>query len=210
MPEQQNSRATKEVQQQSLVGMPYQVDYRNEAAGKWISKTKRCITFKFGYVSQNAISQGKCGVACRTSENEHQVQLIWSITSGKSCITYDGIEIHYEITNKAESKFEKIWMTNDGHTIKLCAYAVASTSTTSIPNIRQFDMLLDGRSYFDFPRIFELGNHGVDAQESNAIRTQYRHVDVPEKPRSLFVNQSPHQSTSYAGHHHSRPLMEIA
>lgn len=201
------------------LGMPYQVDYSNEAAGKWISITKRCIKFRFGYTNKTALLQGKFGVDCR-SYPEHEVQLKWSITSGKSCITYDGNEIHFDITNKPESKFEKSWMTDDGHNIKLYANAVpisTSSSTVSTHNnntIRQFDMLIDGRSYFMFPLIFELGSEFIRQERNYEIMTEEKHyVDVPKVSPLSFVDHTTehHQPTSsYNIVQHNQLFMEIA
>jgi hypothetical protein len=79
----------------------------------------------------------------------------WSLASGKRLITADGQEVHFSLGKRAEGKFEASWTMHGGHMIKIVAHAAPALFYS--PDFRQFDLLLDGCSFFDMPKIFELG-----------------------------------------------------
>ena len=62
----------------------YQVNDSKKSLGKIHSKSKRHIIWKFGIANQSALSMGKFGFECRGQE--YEIQLIWSIASGKQRI----------------------------------------------------------------------------------------------------------------------------
>ena len=43
----------------------YQVDYCKKKAGKQFAKSKRRVTWKFGFANEEAIKNGANGVECR-------------------------------------------------------------------------------------------------------------------------------------------------
>jgi len=129
----------------------YQVDWQNVAAGKVVKAAKRRIRWRFGFSNKKAIAEGLTGVECRGEE--HEVTLVWSLTSGKRIVIADGREVHF--SKRVEPKFETTWTMKGGHTIKVVAYA--SPPASPAPGFKQFDLLIDGFSFFKMPRIFELG-----------------------------------------------------
>lgn len=131
----------------------YQVDWTNQASGKVIAASKRRLRFRFGFSDADAVKAGCTGPACRGEE--HDVVLVWSLTSGKRLVTADDKEIHFSLGNVTDSMFETSWTMAGGHAIKIVAYAIPPLFYT--PGYRQFDLLIDGCSFFDMPRIFELG-----------------------------------------------------
>lgn len=132
---------------------PYQIDFQNVASGKRVAQTKRRVRFRFGFSNKEALAKGLTAIDCRGEE--HEVVLVWSLTSGKRLVTADGEEVHFSQGGITESKFETTWTMNGGHIIKLIAYAAPPLFET--PGFKQFDLLLDGYSYFDMPKIYELG-----------------------------------------------------
>lgn len=133
----------------------YQVDWQAEAKGKRLSSTKRRVQFRFGFSSAEAIQAGQMGPACRGEE--HEVVLTWSLTSGKRTVTYDGKQVHYSKSKSvSDTNFGTTFPIDGGHTVKLIANAVAPMFASD-PNFRQYDLVLDGCSFFNMPKIFELG-----------------------------------------------------
>lgn len=131
----------------------YRVDFANLAAGKTLAATKRRVRFRFGFSNAEALDQGLTGTHCRGAE--HEVTLVWSLTSGKRLVLADDEEVHYSKGSRSETRFETSWTMNGGHVVKLIAHAAPPLRHT--PGFRQFDLQLDGLSYFDMPKIFELG-----------------------------------------------------
>lgn len=129
----------------------YQVDFTKKSSGKQISKTKRQICWKFGIVNEEAVESGCRGSDCRGEE--HEILFIWSITSGKRNIILDGETVHFSVRPR-DKKFDYSW-TMKGHVMKIAAYAVSSLRAK--PCRRQFDLVMNGISFFDFPKIFQLG-----------------------------------------------------
>lgn len=135
----------------------YQVDFSCMSAGKRISISKQRVRFRFGFSNAQAIVAGESGPNCRGEE--HDVTLVWSLGTGKRLILADGEEVHYSMGSRAQSRFEKSWTMKGGHEIKLIAHAAPAIRSSSVKNgFRQYDLFLDGQSFFDMPKIFELGS----------------------------------------------------
>lgn len=136
--------------------MIYQIDYSAASSGKMVSLTKRRIRWRWGTANTEALAEGKVGVECRGFE--HEITLVWSITSGKRLIIHDSNEVHYSVGRRGESKFQHSWNYNE-HIFTIIAYASTPLSGTKT-GFKQFELLIDGMSYDSFPRIYELGTSG--------------------------------------------------
>ena len=130
----------------------YQVDCIKKSSGKQIAKTKRHICWKFGFADEGALSSGCQGSQCRG--REHEINFIWSIASGKRSIVFDGETVHFSVRPR-DKKFQYSWTIQSGHVVTIVAYALPAFRAK--PHRRQFDLVLDGTSFYDFPKIFELG-----------------------------------------------------
>jgi len=166
----------------------YQIDFAKSSKGKQISKTKRRISWKFGFMNEDAISAGRSGVECRGEE--YEVTLIWSITSGKRVVLFNGDEVHYSLRPR-EGKFQYQWTMKGGHTIKIVGHALALNKRH---NWRQFDLLIDGLSYFDFRKIYELGAYEDSSSSANVPNINnriesYGDVLVNEDSDDIFETQ---------------------
>ncbi|KAG7365216.1 hypothetical protein IV203_038419 [Nitzschia inconspicua] len=132
----------------------YQIDFSAVASGKRVATTKRKIRWRFGFANEKALADGLTGPDCRGEE--HDVTIVWSITSGKRQITMDGREIHYS-TNRA-SILDFSWSSKGNHVIKVICHAAPPLQAT--PGFRQYDLLIDGQSFFTMPKMFQLGIRG--------------------------------------------------
>jgi hypothetical protein len=106
---------------------------------------------RFGFANPEALANGETGTACRGEE--HDVTIVWSITSGKRLVLADGQEVHY--SNSRNNLFEFSWTMRGNHVLKIMAHASAPISAQ--PGFRQYDFFVDGQSFFTFPKVYRLG-----------------------------------------------------
>lgn len=193
----------------------YQLDCETQNKGKLVASTKRRIRWRFGFADIQAIQSGKTGNDCRGAE--HEVVFVWSRTSGKQLILADGQEVHWAKCNKGK-KMEVSWdMLNGNH--KLAVIANSSKA-------RPFDLLIDGRSFYDMPKLYELGN----TDDVAAVAVQAPTIARPRAPRSYSmpdlldlptttvtpkrtvhtVQRSPTSSMDMTPFHHASPPMPQA
>jgi hypothetical protein len=97
------------------------------------------------------LAAGQTGTDCRGEE--HDVTIVWSITSGKRLVLADGQEVHY--SNSRNNLFEFSWTMRGNHVLKVVAHASPPLNAT--PGFRQYDFFVDGQSFFTFPKVFRLG-----------------------------------------------------
>jgi len=163
----------------ALLNPCYQIDWQNSASGKRVAATKRRVRWRFGFSNREAIAKGLTGIECRGEE--HEVTLVWSLTSGKRLVIADGREVHFSHGNRLDSKFETSWTMQGGHILKLIAHAAPPLYVP--PGFKQFDLLLDGCSYFSMPRIFELGtpraNKFAIVPKKNSNPKAYTNYSLP-------------------------------
>ena len=130
---------------------------------------------RFGFANADALAQGKTGMECRGEE--HDITLVWSITSGKRLILADGHEVHY--SNSRSANFDFSWTMKGGHVLKMVAFA--SPPLSEKPGFRQYDLFVDGQSFFNFPKMFRIGlkgpappMHGGGYGYPNAVEGGYK------------------------------------
>ncbi|KAL7557196.1 hypothetical protein ACA910_001202 [Epithemia clementina (nom. ined.)] len=183
----------------------YQIDWHHEASGKRVKATKRRVRFRFGFSHRESIQQGLTGNQCRGEE--HEVILIWSLTSGKRLVVADGEEIHFSTGKFTDPMFETSWQIQGGHMIKMIAYAAPPLFPT--PGFRQFDLQIDGMSFFDMPKIYELGTassktrsiggareepYYAPAQSHFALPSSSNYPEFNEPRRSVDLDERPYAS----------------
>jgi len=140
----------------------YAIDFSSQAAGKRIATTKRRCRWRWGYTNQDALENGQTGNGCRGEE--HEVTLVWSLTSGKRQILMDGKEVHFIVSRSNVADFS--WTTKGNHVIKVLAHASPPMSSAQINNFRQYDLFVDGQSFFTMPKAFELGLKGQPSAQA--------------------------------------------
>jgi len=169
----------------------YQVDWSAEASGKRVSATKRRVRFRFGFSDPAAIEAGHSGMNCRGEE--HEVVLVWSLTSGKQLVIADGKEVHFSLGKRTETRFETSWTMSGGHILKVVAHMTPPVFADPT-GFRQFDLFLDGFSFHDMPKIYELGTRSslavttADAQNYNNMeKSEYSPTSVAYE-NSYYAN----------------------
>ena len=100
---------------------------------------------------------GKTGVACRGIE--HEVVIVWSVSSGKKQILMDGVEVHY--AQGRADVFVFAWGTPQKHVLKVEARARPERCVQ-----HQYNLLIDGTSFFDLPQTHLIGFVEVDTHSS--------------------------------------------
>lgn len=161
-------------------GFVYQVEFNAIATGKIVAMSKRRIRWRYGFPNQAAVDAGKSGLECRGEE--HDVALVWSVSSGKRMIMSNGKQIFIGV-NKS-SVFEHQWTDSRGNMIKLVAHA--GTPVANAVGSRQYDLFINGKSYFTLPKTYEIGLRGP-AQETRTpgVITAQDHAVVAPPKRHL-------------------------
>ena len=159
---------------------PYQINYRAKRAGKHITASKRRITFQFGFSSAEAIASGQIEGACRGEE--HEVVLFWSHVSGKRELFMDGKLIHTSRGAYDNTKFQFTWGIGP-HILKIVGSFKDQSKNAAG---RQFDLQLDGISFFRFLNIYQLGQVRVKGSTSiNSASNSYAQAH----PKKMYSYQ---------------------
>jgi hypothetical protein len=166
----------------------YQVDWNNEASGKRLSATKRRVRWRFGFSNKDAIANGLSGVDCRGEE--HEIVLVWSLTSGKRLVIADGQEVHFSMGRRTDQRFETCWSMFGGHMFKIVAHAAPPLFNE--PGFRQFDFQIDGMSFFSFPQIFQLGAQSGRHQQRHSSPRHFAEHPASAPRRSAYQEYSTH------------------
>lgn len=116
--------------------------------------TKNCIIRRFGFPNQESLDAGKAGIECRGEE--HDVSLLWSVTSGKIMLMSNGQQICTGL--KKGRIVEYTWQNKNGNTLKIVAHSTMPMSNR--PGVRQYDLFIDGKSFFTLPKVYEIGLKG--------------------------------------------------
>jgi len=130
----------------------YQIDFTALSCGKRIASTKRRIRWRFGFTNKDALNSGLTGTDCRGEE--HDITLIWSLTSGKRFVIADSQEVHY--SNGKSNLFEFSWTLRADHVLKIVAHSSFSI-TGKKDSCRQYDFFVNGLSFFNMPKTCRLG-----------------------------------------------------
>lgn len=158
-----------------ISSMPYAIDAELCNKGRRFPATKRRVKFSFGFGNMEAIANGLSSSDCRGEE--HQVVMIWSLTSGKQRVLADGIEVHFS-RSTVTGKFECQWTMKSGHHI-----TVMGAWSPLKKDPRSFDLRIDGLSFWDMPKIYQLGRGGP------------RQPSLPQRRRTLAEIPSPQLSS---------------
>mmetsp|Transcript_22343 Transcript_22343/g.33901 ORF Transcript_22343/g.33901 Transcript_22343/m.33901 type:complete len:232 (+) Transcript_22343:42-737(+) len=161
----------------------YVIDFSSQAAGKRVATSKRRVRWRWGYTNQDALKHGQTGNNCRGEE--HDITLVWSVTSGKRQILMDGQEVHFIASRTNIVDYS--WSTKGNHVIQVLAHASPPMSSGQIqPNFRQYDLFIDGQSFFTMPKVYELGFTGQQsAQETNYSMNRKKDQDEAELQRAI-------------------------
>ena len=133
---------------------------------------------RFGFANAEALAAGETGTACRGEE--HDITLVWSLTSGKRLILCDGQEVHY--SNSRSNIFDFSWTMKGNHVLKVVAHASPPLSPT--PGFRQYDFFVNGQSFFTFPKVFRLGLAANDPRGAGSPTSPARMAESSRRYQS--------------------------
>ena len=184
---------------------PYQIGFHVQNTGKQMSTTKRIIQFRFGFANPEALASGLAGVDCRGQE--HDLTITWSITGGKRMISIDGREIQYTAGKRANPSkradiLEAAWRMAD-HIFELKCYAYVPKAGSPEKRNRkwkQYNLIIDGRSFFELPEIFDLGLRGLTGRLPHTISggSDSDQMSVTSSTQSVSSGASSSQYTNQA------------
>lgn len=163
----------------------YQVEFNAIATGKIIAMSKRRMRWRYGFPNQESIDAGKSGTECRGEE--HDVTFVWSISSGKRMIMSNGKQLFIGI-NKSNI-FEHHWIDSRGNAIHLIAHATQPVSSSL--GTRQYELLVNGKSFFNLPKSYEIGLKGPsDSRVPGVISSVGRQSAAMQAPKRSIVTYS--------------------
>ena len=136
---------------------------------------------RYGFPNQEAVNAGESGTRCRGEE--HDVTLTWSVTSGKRMIMSNGKQIYVGV-NKT-NVFQHQWTDSRGNEIRLVAHATPPLSSSS--NSRQYDLFVNGKSFFLLPKAYEIGLRGPSDSRIPGVITK---PSASSSPRRSFASYS--------------------
>lgn len=146
----------------------YQIDFGSENCGRIIPMSKRHIHFKFGYPNVRAMKDGLSGQDCRGEE--HEISIVWSLSSGKQSIEYDGEIIFWNVCNLSDGKMTHSWSDKDGRYLKVIVHSLSiSMNAAQHADWRQYDLFIDGISYFRAPKIYQIGVFAKNYSGGNTL-----------------------------------------
>lgn len=165
--------------------------------------SKRRVCWKFGFANSRALEDGLSGQDCRGEE--HEIVMVWSLTSGKQFVLADGHEVHWSKSSLSrrrfyQDKFECSWEMSSGHKLSIVAHAPVpffEKKQKTDGSFRQFDLIVDGVSYSNMPQMFQLGSSSV---RKNTAVTGRQYGQAPSIARADVDVVAQQQSQS-----HSRP-----
>jgi len=167
----------------------YQVNFNSVAVGKVVAMSKRRIRWRFGFPNQESLDAGKSGIDCRGEE--HDVNLVWSVTSGKKMLMSNGQQL-YSGTNKARI-FEYSWNNKNGSQLRIVVHSTLPMSNTQ--GVRQYDLFINGKSFFTMPKVYEIGLKG----SASAADARIPGV-ISDSQRGLLEQSSPSRTPmDYSG-----------
>jgi len=132
-----------------------------------------------------AARDGRTGKALRGEE--HEVQLVWSIKSGKTRVYWNKRNISNLFREGNRSGMvEFAWKSRSGETLQIVAHSEAR------PGVNQYDLMIDGVSFFKLPFLSELGaeNAGSSSDEERGRREYGFEVQEQRGPDSWTSEQT--------------------
>jgi len=158
----------------------YQVESSVASSGKRVAVTKRRVRWRWGILNEDALAAGATGAECRGSE--HEVTLVWSLTSGKRLILFNGKEVYFSTGRRTDGKFQYSWTASALGNNVLTIIAYAAAPLRSIHGFKQFDLLINGQSCSDMCHIYELGvrkDHATNHELAVAANIKYDVITHP-------------------------------
>jgi len=190
------------------MSMFYQIDHFTKSSGKRVNTTKRQVHWRWGIANKDKLFTGATGVRCRGCE--HEVILHWSVASRKRLILLDGEEAHFSTGRRSERKFQYSWVSLGLGCHVFTVIAHGNPTMLLKPSLKQFDLLIDGKSCSNLPHLNEVGMFNLPAPEDvrygTIICDQNSHL--PQQVRNIEQKRQMNQ-TGLAPSAHSLSLAPV-
>ena len=126
-------------------------------------RSHRTVRFRFGVVKNNCSESSSRDTKTGSrppsrsvgEDEEHELVLSWSVRTGKRIISYDRI-ILYSITLKGFGVCDHTVLTPDGK-FSFRMLSCTEPPLGAAPNFETSELLINGVSYFDLPRMEQTG-----------------------------------------------------
>ena len=133
---------------------------------------------KFGFTNLSLLREDKENGDCRGEE--HEVELLWSVQSGKKRIFWNGVNISHFF--REDQLFEQVhfsWETRSGETFRIVAFEKPRADGP------QYDLLIDGRSFFSLPlisqlRLVDVDDVASDVSVSSSLGGEHISTDIQD------------------------------
>lgn len=132
------------------------------ADGKLVAGTKYRVRWRVGFFD-GKILDDSVSREDRGTVKEHEVTFVWSVTSGKRLILVDSNQVHFSV-HRGQRNFNVTWNMG-GNFMSIVAHAIQPLNQDK--KFRQFDLLINGDSFFLLPEVHEvLKNKRISTKES--------------------------------------------
>lgn len=134
----------------------YKLKFLYEPLGRYFRSSKRRLYWSFGFTNLTRLQSGHTGNDCRGEE--HEVEVLWSLRSGKTRVYWNRRNISSQI--RKDPKSEKVilsWKTPSGELLQVVA------NSEPAPGVVQYDLLIDGVSFSFMPDVLDLGRTDTPA-----------------------------------------------
>ncbi|KAL7567766.1 hypothetical protein ACA910_000521 [Epithemia clementina (nom. ined.)] len=180
--------------QEQMIPRAYRLHFFYEPLGRYFRSSKRRLYWSFGFTNIDAALEGKTGGECRGEE--HEVELVWSLKSGKTRVYWNKRNISNLIQQDVKSNTVHMsWNTYTGERLQVVAHAEA------IPGVAQYDLLIDGVSFSQMPSVLEINSSElvVAASESSDLSDDSNSILEGGEyitKQSALCSQSEHMGSS--------------
>lgn len=193
--------------------IPYQIDHNVKNTAKTLGFSKKRVSFKFGLADRQSVDKGETGVGCRGSE--HEVTFLWSLKTGKRQLFLDGKDVHFSESRQNGWTTDRAWQhsftLHDRKDGAFKVHFISQPVNRDMPDVKPFDLRLNGVSYFAFNQIYQLGTPSMTVRESHSRGHHESGRDSPmgaEERRALA--QAKVESMRDFQAQHARPRMDSA
>ena len=173
----------------------YKVRFHRKDCGKNIKSSKRVLTWRFG------LAKGTGGIfggifGGKQTKKEHEITLIWSVTSGKRVILIDGLQRHYSQGMWMKDTFKRRWSWK-GIAIDMVAHSSRPVRGVD-PTWIQYDLKLNGTRFHLLPEEDEIVAVNLPIMSTQAKNLGSKlNPSKPEQSHDTIRNTAIEKYTSF-------------
>mmetsp|Transcript_36613 Transcript_36613/g.76827 ORF Transcript_36613/g.76827 Transcript_36613/m.76827 type:complete len:168 (-) Transcript_36613:252-755(-) len=156
-------RRTSSRSNENLLPPPYAIEFTQAGSeGERIATKKHHVQWRFAFADaadsdddSTLVDNNEIATTESTTPTHHEIVLLWDWNARRRFIYMDGKEVNREISRASACDVSWEMMGNNGrrHEFRVVAYAFAKNNdSSSNRDFRQYDLLVDGRSFFSVPK----------------------------------------------------------